>query len=184
MVDYHLPEIPHVWPLPRLKGLNYSTVPSLPLISNKSSECSCCSRNKPAKIQSILHHVLWINFMQEETKLFTWHSLTGNAVILKMVFTDISKISLNFCANLSREPSSCLVAHDAPVTPPTCGLQCSSIQLKTQADSSWKLPTDTELLKDWKRESMMLWKTLNFSWSDTWFSPCCGLFWWALTMCS
>lgn len=30
----------------------------------------------------------------------------------------------------------------------TCGLQCSSIQLKTQAESSWKLLTETELLKD------------------------------------
>lgn len=69
-------------------------------------------------------------------------------------------------------------------TPVTWGLQCSSIQLKTQADSSWKLLTETELLKDWNKESMMLWKMLNLIWSDTWFSPCCGLFWWAFTMCS
>lgn len=38
----------------------------------------------------------------------------------------------------------------------TWGLQCSSIQLKTQADSSWKLFMETEVLKDWNRESMML----------------------------
>lgn len=96
MVDYHFPEIPHVWPLPRLKGLNFSNVPTLPSTSNKSSECSCCSRNKPAKIQRMLHHVLWINFMQKETKLFTLHHSLEMQPFRKWCFTDISKISLNF----------------------------------------------------------------------------------------
>ena len=59
----------------------------------------------------------------------------------------------------------------------TWGLQYSSIQLKVQAESSWKLLTDTELLNDWNSESMMLWKMLNLIWSDTCSSPCWGLFW-------
>lgn len=64
-----------------------------------------------------------------------------------------------------------------PVPVLTWGLQCSSIQLKTQAESSWKLVTEMEALKDWKRESMTPWKTLNFIWSEIWSFPSFGLSW-------
>ena len=41
--------------------------------------------------------------------------------------------------------------------PVTCGLQYSSSQLNTQADSSAKLATEMDELNEWKRVSMICW---------------------------
>lgn len=54
IADYHLREIPHVWPLPHVIGLSFQhsshNTLKLPSISNNDSECGCWNGNKPAEV--------------------------------------------------------------------------------------------------------------------------------------